>query len=271
MADGKEIQAMKQGAEELVLRAREGDQNAMAMIASVAQNAKRGDKRAQMSVRLLQQYIQAHPVAAGEGGNTGITAGRASARTKAQAAKAARMQRVPMAALQRLRSGQLSESQTLLYLCKLCHYNDGPDQAVRFLSNIYLNADKVKNMALTMATPAGEGAKPDERKVKAFLFGITHPNHATAPMAVARSNPDVFYHLAMGMLVGRTRQRQMAVYGNAPLSGIGSDVAEELGGGSDEPEETPEDSPDEPDDSDDGDGDGEMLSNLHPDPNGDDS
>jgi hypothetical protein len=245
MADNQQLQAMKQGAEELVLRAREGDQNAMATIASIAQNAKQGSQRAQVSVRLLQQYIQAHPAVNGEGdgGNTSITAPQ---RTKAQAAKAARMKRVPAAALQRVQSGQLSEAQVLLYLCKFCHYNDGPEQAVRFLSNLYLNEDKVKSMALTMATPSGDNAKPDARKVKAFLFGILHPTHPTAPMTVVKTHPDVFYHLAIGMLVGRTRAKQMAVYGNGSLAALGPEIVAELGDGSeDEPDED-----EEPDDED---------------------
>jgi len=53
-----------QGAAELVRRARFYDQNAMAMIQEVANNARRGDPRAQSGLREITKYIEQHPVEA---------------------------------------------------------------------------------------------------------------------------------------------------------------------------------------------------------------
>lgn len=45
----------------LVQRARQGDQNAMAQIAMVGKNAKKGNKRAQFTAKELQEYIDSNP------------------------------------------------------------------------------------------------------------------------------------------------------------------------------------------------------------------
>jgi hypothetical protein len=47
--------------ESLVRRARQGDQNAMALISQTAENAKKGDPRARFSYACIGQYIHAHP------------------------------------------------------------------------------------------------------------------------------------------------------------------------------------------------------------------
>lgn len=57
-----EREKMRVAAESLVERARAGDQNAMAMISAVREQASKGSKRARKSVKLLQQYIDANPV-----------------------------------------------------------------------------------------------------------------------------------------------------------------------------------------------------------------
>lgn len=57
------IEKQRMMAGELVERARQGDQNAMAIIALVRDNAKLGQPRAKASAQFLQEYIAAHPVA----------------------------------------------------------------------------------------------------------------------------------------------------------------------------------------------------------------
>jgi hypothetical protein len=49
-------------AENLVSRARSGDQNAMAILMAMAQNAKLGVTRAQVALELCKAYIDGHPV-----------------------------------------------------------------------------------------------------------------------------------------------------------------------------------------------------------------
>jgi len=53
---------VKVGAENLVLRARQGDQNAMAMIIAVRQNARRGSPKARAAFIAIREYIEDHPV-----------------------------------------------------------------------------------------------------------------------------------------------------------------------------------------------------------------
>lgn len=50
-----------QGAQELVERARLGDQNAMGMLEMVGKNARMGNERAQNGLRLIHEYIQNNP------------------------------------------------------------------------------------------------------------------------------------------------------------------------------------------------------------------
>lgn len=51
------------GAAQLVERARMGDQNAIALICQVRDNAKRGNSRAQQGFKALQLYVENNPVA----------------------------------------------------------------------------------------------------------------------------------------------------------------------------------------------------------------
>ena len=55
------IGALKVGAENLVLRARQGDQNAMAMLIAVRKNAKDGVPKARAAMRAIKEYIEDHP------------------------------------------------------------------------------------------------------------------------------------------------------------------------------------------------------------------
>ena len=52
---------LKIRAENLVLRSRNGDQNAIAMIIAIRRNAKQGNKKAVMGMRAIMQYIEDHP------------------------------------------------------------------------------------------------------------------------------------------------------------------------------------------------------------------
>lgn len=50
-----------EAAANLVIRSRQGDQNAVAMIAMVRENANRGVKKAQDTYRLIESYVKSHP------------------------------------------------------------------------------------------------------------------------------------------------------------------------------------------------------------------
>ena len=60
-----EREKMRVGAEQLVERARAGDQNAMAMIGEVRQNAEKGIKKAKRAFAMLHDYIKSHPILEG--------------------------------------------------------------------------------------------------------------------------------------------------------------------------------------------------------------
>lgn len=53
---------VKDAARDVVERSRAGDQVAMAIIAIVRDNARKGSKKAKKSVQLMQRYIDSHPV-----------------------------------------------------------------------------------------------------------------------------------------------------------------------------------------------------------------
>lgn len=53
--------AVKVGAENLVLRARQGDQNAMAMLMAVRDSAKKGVPKAKVALKAIKEYIEDHP------------------------------------------------------------------------------------------------------------------------------------------------------------------------------------------------------------------
>lgn len=57
------IEKQREQAGELVERARQGDQNAMAIIALVRDNSKKGNPRAKCSYEFIHEYIQTHPIA----------------------------------------------------------------------------------------------------------------------------------------------------------------------------------------------------------------
>lgn len=56
----------------LVERSRAGDQNAIAMIVMIRENAKKGSKKAKRTQRLLEHYVTGNPVADFGADNTGI-------------------------------------------------------------------------------------------------------------------------------------------------------------------------------------------------------
>lgn len=54
-------QNMKKGAEDLVVRARSGDQVAMSILQEIGKRAKAGDEKAKHAVVLVKDFIKAHP------------------------------------------------------------------------------------------------------------------------------------------------------------------------------------------------------------------
>jgi hypothetical protein len=65
-----DIERVKLGAEELVIRSRQGDQNAMAILGAISQNAKGGNKRAQLAFKAVHNYIRSHPPSADFAGDS---------------------------------------------------------------------------------------------------------------------------------------------------------------------------------------------------------
>jgi hypothetical protein len=61
MSTADKTALQRQGAAELVQRARNFDQNSMAMLKEVADNAARGDPTAQSALRHVKEYIATHP------------------------------------------------------------------------------------------------------------------------------------------------------------------------------------------------------------------
>ena len=53
--------AIKVGAENLVLRSRQGDQNAMAMLIAVRKSARQGSPKARVALKVIREYIEDHP------------------------------------------------------------------------------------------------------------------------------------------------------------------------------------------------------------------
>lgn len=60
--DKQQTETMRKACEELVERARAGDQNAFATIDMVRQNAKKADPRARISHGFIAEYIRTHPI-----------------------------------------------------------------------------------------------------------------------------------------------------------------------------------------------------------------
>jgi len=67
-----EGEAMKAGAETLVERARSGDQIAEATLQLVGENARKGEKRARHAYKLIELYIEEHPMEGGAGTGAGL-------------------------------------------------------------------------------------------------------------------------------------------------------------------------------------------------------
>jgi hypothetical protein len=62
MQNGADYETMRRDAESQVIRAREGDENAMAMIRAVTEAAKAGSQRARVAHGIISAYIKTHPV-----------------------------------------------------------------------------------------------------------------------------------------------------------------------------------------------------------------
>lgn len=64
-----EAKKMKLAAAELVIRSRQGDQNAMAMLGAIRAQAKAGNERAKKAFQAVHDYIRNHPVTSGFAGD----------------------------------------------------------------------------------------------------------------------------------------------------------------------------------------------------------
>jgi hypothetical protein len=198
--------SMEDGAADLVLRSRVGDQNATAIIAKVRVNASRepkpGDKkdadlvaRARKSYHLILDYIKLHPV-------PGASIGEASVVQQVQQESAAHqaLTHVPRRAIELLKETE-DDGKIFGIFCKLCHYSNGPEVAVSYL--VYrddLHTDRLNELMKIF-----DG---NEAHMRVFTFGVKNPRHQEAPMMMAQTKKDCFYPLVIGMLVGRAKAIQ---------------------------------------------------------------
>lgn len=96
-----DIAQVRLAVESVVLRARQGDQNAMALLRQVAINAKRGYHRAKFALKIATDYIKKHPI--GTGPSFGVEVERMLRKARSPEARSATVVAlVPYVSLPRL-------------------------------------------------------------------------------------------------------------------------------------------------------------------------
>ena len=201
---------IEDGARDLVRRARLGDQNAMAMIAAVAQNAETGDTRARRAKQALEAYIRQHPADDRDGlnGSAGFGNDRvAPPPAGAPAGSTSGTVRAPLP-LEFWDAWKRADSpRTLVRLLgAACVHDGGPMLTAWALAE----GDPLEHGALF----ALAGTFPSSAERQAFAFGVGNPWHADAPAAVAEAAPHGVGALCVGMIVGRARAWQKARAGD---------------------------------------------------------
>lgn len=177
----------------LVKRARQGDQNAMAIIAQVRTQAERGVPKAKHAFVLIRDYIAAHPVA----GASPTHEPEVPSNTGIQSASPAPL--LPRGIYSQLKSVD-DDRQLVKLFAKMCHFANGPKVAVQYLvQRENLSTERINQIASLFANPD---------HFKCVEFGYKNPWHEGAPMLMAKKQPDCFYALAVGMLLGRAKDEQ---------------------------------------------------------------
>lgn len=203
-----EQERMKLIAAELVDRARDGDQNAMALLQRIGENAKRGNPRARMAAYLCDAYIRNHPP-----GSFGADPGRQRVHvsgllgTVTQAIKTRPEPVEYSSALHALLPGVLAVVD--------------PSDAAVIVSNGPDLTDK-ENSRISAILAAFHS---DEEK-KAFVAGARTDALKTV---LAKVSTNAKAACAIGYIIGLARRIQLVRLPNTPISVFSKDVAWELG------------------------------------------
>jgi hypothetical protein len=199
-----EIERMRLVAAELVDRARDGDQNAMALLQRVGENARKGVPRAQVAFSLCQEYMNTH------GPNT-FGAERTQVRgLLGTVSNAIKVRKEPL------------EYSTALHalLPGILTIVDPSDAAVIIANGPQLyGKDNARLTAILAAFPT-----EDERK--AFTAGAS-TDHVN--IALQKVSHPLKPACAIGYIVGLARRIQLVRLPETPISAFSKDVAWELG------------------------------------------
>jgi hypothetical protein len=170
---------MASEAQNLVERARLGDQNAMAMIAVVNKRALDGVTRAKLAKGMIQKYIEDHP--------TSGTDSFGAEKDKA----------VSPALLKKMHNPETM----LPAICEACKYRDGFLAASLVLSYIGpITRNKVKDIGLS--------SFGSDQKTYSFYWGVTYPDPEHYFAVAGKVPPDALDCTRIGQVFGRARKLQ---------------------------------------------------------------
>ena len=191
--------SQRDGAAQLVDRARAGDQNAMGILAKIGENAKAGNPKAKSAYALVMDYCKQHPV------------------------QNAIMGAEAQQALGILKQADNPLDQILSVLCSLPVIGDPlciQAACVLLANGPPWNKPKVKQADALLA-----GA---ERNL--FRFGVENSTDNSKIQPVAKTvPPDAIGFLCAGHCIGTARKIQLARLPQVPVSIINGDIGWELG------------------------------------------
>lgn len=199
-----ELERMRLVAAELVDRARDGDQNAMALLQRVGENARRGVPRAQVAFSLCQEYMNTH------GPNTFGAERRQVRGLLGTVSNAIKTRAEPLeysSALHALLPGILSVV-------------DPSDAAVIIANGPQLYGKDNERLSAILA------AFPTDDERKAFTSGASTDY---VEKALQKVTPPLKPACAIGYIVGLARRIQLVRLPETPISAFSKDVAWELG------------------------------------------
>lgn len=197
---------LEQAAIELVLRARQGDQNAIGTIVAVRENAERGNPTSQQALSCIEKYAKSHPV------REYVTFGEEKLRED-------RADVLGNAASQGLQNDYVSTVKGQIPSLARCCL----PKAVTLLADgpTLLRNDAAKPLIIEIA----ETLTPEQRK--AFSAGVKHARRA-APL-MRGLPPDCKDALILGVVIGMARKVQAIRVDSAPIRILCPYVAWELG------------------------------------------
>lgn len=197
---------LEQASIELVLRARQGDQNAIGTIVAVRENAMRGNSISQRAFSCIEKYAKSHPV------REFVTFGEEKLRED-------RGDVIGHTAKKTLHEDYVSTVKGHVPALARCCF----PKAVTLLADgpTLLRSDVAKPLIVEIA----ESLTPEQRK--AFSAGVKHARRA-APLV--RELPPVCKDaLILGVVIGMARKIQAIRVDSAPIRILCPHVAWELG------------------------------------------